>query len=108
MADLPDDAGATARLLGRWRLLRADPSLEFAAQIRMEFRPGGRLLYELQISEAPQRWQSVSLIYRVEGDILHTDNPAASHEIFTRFRFGPGDVLVFDFAGALAWFVREM
>lgn len=100
MSDLPD-----ARLIGRWRLFRADQSLDFAPNVRMEFLPGGRLRYTF---DAGENQQSLMLIYRVEGDQLFTDNPAAPHASTTRFWFGPGDVLAIDFAGAIAWFIREI
>ena len=100
MSELPDP-----RLIGRWRLFRADQSLDFAPNVRMEFLPGGRLRYTF---DAGEHQQSLMLIYRVEGDQLFTDNPAAPHASATRFRFGPGDVLVIDFAGAIAWFIREV
>jgi hypothetical protein len=106
MPDLPPlpapDAG---RLLGTWRLLRADPALDFAPGVRMEFLAGGRLFYGFEVGE---RRQVIALCYRAEGDVLHTDNPATTHEVSTHFTFGPGDVLIFDFAGSRAWFVREM
>ena len=93
------------RLIGRWRLFRADPSLDFAPNVRMEFLDGGRLRYSFDTGENPQ---SVMLVYRVEGDVLYTDNPAAPHSTATQFSFGPGEVLVIDFAGAVAWFIREL
>jgi hypothetical protein len=85
--------------------MRADPSLDFAPHVQMEFLSGGRLRYAF---DAGERSQSLMLIYRVEGDILFTDNPAAPHARETHFRFGQGDVLILDFAGAIAWFVREL
>jgi hypothetical protein len=48
------------------------------------------------------------LIYRVEEDVLFTDNPAAPHARATRYWFGSGGVLAMDFAGAIAWFIREL
>ena len=98
-------AEADPRLIGRWRLFRADPSLDFAPNVRMEFLDGGRLRYSFDSGGNPQ---SVMLIYRVEGDVLFTDNPAAPHSTATRISFGPGEVLVIDFAGAIAWFIREL
>ena len=100
MTERPDP-----RLFGRWRLFRADASLDFAPNVSMEFLEGGRLRYGFDAGPTPQ---SLMLIYRVEGDILHTDNPAAPHATTARFWFGPGDVLVIDFAGATAWFLREV
>ena len=100
-------ASASARLLGRWRLLRADAALEFAPDVSMEFRSGGRLVYEFS---AGATRHVIQLLYRVDGggDTLRTDNPAAPHERSTHFHFGAGEVLVFDFAGPRAWFVREL
>ena len=91
-------------LLGRWRLLRAAPSLEFVIGTRMEFLPHGELRYGIPVAG---RVQHFSLVYRVQGDVLQTDNPAAPHAAVTSFRLGPAGVLVFDFAGAEAAFVRE-
>ncbi len=99
----PFPSGGT--LLGRWRLLRADAALEFAAGVRMEFLPDGQLLYTIPVEN---RAMVVELIYRVEGDTLRTDNLLAPHSTATHFEIGPGDVLILDFAGPRAWFVREL
>ena len=91
-------------LLGTWRLMRADTSLDFAPGVRMEFRAEGQLHYHIDVGG---RDQIVSLIYRVEGDLLHTDNPASPHSMSVRIVHGAGDVLMLDFAGAHALLVRE-
>jgi hypothetical protein len=93
------------RLLGRWRLQRADATLDFAPNATMEFLRGGRLRYSFEVSGSAQ---TVMLVYRVDGDMLLTDNPSNPHVRSTRLRFGAGDVLVLEFAGATAWFVREL
>jgi len=93
-----------AWLLGRWRLIRADSELEFAPGTRMEFRGGGALRYMIPLEG---REFEIDLVYRVKGDLLLTDNPSALHSAATRFALGAGDVLVFDFAGPRALFVRE-
>ncbi len=98
-------AQPTDRLLGTWRLLRADPALDFAPAVRMNFKPGGRLDYSFETG--PTR-QAVPLVYRVEGDLLHTESPGTTHEVAAHFEFGGADTLVFDFAGAKAFFVREL
>jgi hypothetical protein len=96
--------GASA-LIGRWRLIRADAPLDFAPEVTMEFQHGGKLRYEFAVGA---RREALMLLYRVEGGTLHTDYPANTHVSATSFHIGPGDVLVFDFVGACAFFVREL
>ena len=91
-------------LLGRWRLMQSDPSLDFGPGVRMEFLRGGQLRYTLSVDG---RELVVPLVYRTTGDLLETDNPAASHVMSTRFSLGAGDMLILDFAGSRAIFVRE-
>ena len=99
MSDEASDA-----LIGRWRLLRAHPELDFAPEAGMEFRRGGGLIYSFALGEGRAE---VPLVYGVAGDVLRTDNPAAPHATSVRFRIGVGEVLVLDFAGAEACFVRD-
>ena len=91
-------------LFGSWRLMRSDPSLDFGPGVRMEFQTGGHLRYTLSVDG---RELVVPLIYRTTGDQLETDNPAAPHAMSTRFTLGAGDMLILDFAGAHAIFIRE-
>ena len=91
-------------LLGTWRLMSADPSLDFAPGVRMEFLGDGRLHYHVDVGGSDQ---VIALIYRVEGDLLMTDNPEVPHSMAVRIVHGAGDVLVLDFAGAQALLVRE-
>jgi hypothetical protein len=91
-------------LFGIWRLMRADPSLDFAPGVRMEFLPQGQLRYHVDVGG---RDQVIQLRYRRDGDLLHTDNPAAPHSVTVRIVHGQGDVLMLDFAGAMALLVRE-
>ena len=91
-------------MLGTWRLLQADAPLDFAPGVRMEFAPGDQLFYHVDVGG---RDQVIALVYRVEGDTLHTENPAAPHAMSVRFARGVGDVLLLDFGGPRASFVRE-
>ena len=84
--------------------MRSDPSLDFGPGVRMEFQRGGHLRYILSVDG---RELVVPLVYRTTGDLLETDNPAAPHAMSTRFTLGAGDMLILDFAGAQAIFVRE-
>lgn len=92
-------------LLGRWRLLRADAALDFAPGVSMEFQPGGRLLYAF---DAGDRRQVLPLCYRLEGNQLHTESPTTAHDSVAHLVEGAGGILILDFAGARAWFVREL
>jgi hypothetical protein len=96
---------STDWLLGIWRLMRADVTLDFAPGVRMEFLAGGVLYYHVDVGGTDQ---IVELVYRVEGDMLHTENPAAPHSMRVRIEHGVGDVLRLDFAGAQAMLVREV
>ncbi len=91
-------------LLGTWRLLRADAALDFAPGVRMEFRDQGQLHYHIDVGGKDQ---VVQLRYRLDGDVLSTDNPAAPHSMSVRISHGAGDVLLMDFGGASAMLVRE-
>lgn len=100
MTELPPRA-----LIGRWRLLRADPALDFAPGVEMHFQTRDRLLYSFDVGD---RRESMQLGYRVSGDEIRAEYPQAAHEVTTHFRFAAGGILVLDFAGAQAWFVREL
>lgn len=91
-------------LLGIWRLLRADPSLDFAPGVRMEFLADGTLHYHIDVGGTDQ---VISLLYRTEGDVLYTESPTSPHAMSVRFTHGEADVLLLDFAGARAVLVRE-
>ena len=91
-------------LFGIWRLMRADVTLDFAPGVRMEFHADGQLHYHVDVGG---RDQVVELVYRVDDDVLITDNPAAPHSMSVRFSHGEGDVLLLDFGGAPAMLVRE-
>lgn len=93
-----------AWLLGSWRLLHAAASIGFQPGTRMVFRPDGALSYRIPLDGSEH---GVSLVYRVEGDLLRTENPLAPHATATPFRQGPGDTLVLDFADSPAVLVRE-
>jgi hypothetical protein len=93
-----------AWLFGTWRLMRAEAGLDFAPGVRMEFRPDGELRYHVDVGG---RDQVITLRYRLEGPMLHTELDAGAHSMSVRMEAGVGGVLVLDFAGPRAWLVRE-
>ncbi|MEP6763092.1 MAG: hypothetical protein ABJB66_02215 [Gemmatimonadaceae bacterium] len=91
-------------LLGTWRLSRADPALDFAPGVRMEFATDSELRYHVDVGGKDQ---ILDLIYHVENDTLHTENLITSHTMSVTFVRESGDVLVLDFGGVFAWLLRE-
>ncbi len=88
-SDHPSDPhAAPAWLIGRWRLLRAEASLDFAPGVRMEFCGGGRLLYTIVVEGHAH---VVRLIYRVDGDELELVAWAGPEQTqHTRIKIGEG------------------
>jgi hypothetical protein len=87
-----------SRLIGRWRLFRADASLDFAPNVSMEFLEGGGC-GTIDVDENPQ---SLMLIYRVEEDVLHRQ-PGCPDEGDRIGSIGA----CYGSAIAIAWFIRE-
>ncbi len=92
-------------LLGTWRLLRADPGLDFVPGMRMEFLEHGRLRYSFDVGE---HREMIAMHYVVDGSTLRTEVPGTTHAVAAGFEFGPGNVLVFHFGDAKAWLLREL
>jgi hypothetical protein len=101
---VPPASPPPAWLLGRWRLVHAAPSLGFIPGTRMEFAPDAMLRYLIPIEGTVQ---AIELVYRVDDDLLRTENPLAPHATAIPIHQGPGDTLVLDFADSPAVLVRE-
>lgn len=87
-------------LEGGWR---SDPTddrgLRAFGQVEMWFRTDGTLTYTVHKTEKDEVSR---LIYRVEGDVLVTDQPSAPREERTRFRIGEDGKLRLGESGAEA------
>ena len=70
----------------------------------MEFADNGTLRYHIDVGGTDQ---VLELLYRVEGDLLHTENVITSHSMSVHFSREGEDVLALDFGGASAWLLRE-
>ncbi len=78
-------------LLGRWRLDQGDKgAVERYGNTRLEFREDGTLLYTIVGS---QKDEIAVLRFRVEGNVLVTDQPSAPREERTQFDIGADDRL---------------
>lgn len=91
-------------LFGIWRLERADAPLDFAPGVRMEFLRDGLLRYHVDVGG---RDQTIDLHYRVDGDLLHTENPAAPHTMSVKISHDARGMLELDFGGPRALLSRE-
>jgi len=86
------------QLLGCWHLEQAEEDLH-SEPVEVEFRPTGELIYSI---DAGDRWQVLRLTYRVEDDVLVTNQPSAPREERTRFELTPEGTLVLELRGTSA------
>jgi hypothetical protein len=89
--------------VGCWHLTYADPVLEMNEPLELEFRPSGELIYSV---DAGGKWQMVRLTFRIDGDVLITDQPSDPREERTPFTLRDLYTLVLDYDGARAFFSR--
>lgn len=93
-------------LLGDWQLLRCESPLEIQPGTRMEFRGGGALDYVIPV---PQGMLRVPLRWQLTGGVLSTsarDEPSEPTRVGVSH--GEAGVLVFDFGGPRAFYVRAV
>jgi hypothetical protein len=89
-------------LLGCWKLVRSEESSFEPAEA--DFRSDGRLYYSTLSGE---KWQIMKLVYRIEGNILITDQPSSPRKEHTSFHFEEDGTLVLQFGGKKSWFKRS-
>jgi hypothetical protein len=82
-----------SHLVGSWT---GDPgdvaAVREYGQVTLEFSPDGQLVYTVQ---AEGKKQIIMLEYRVEGDVLVTDQPSSPREERTKFLFQNGRLVLF-------------
>jgi hypothetical protein len=88
-------------VLGCWELVRSSDQATEPSEA--DFREDGRLLYSVLSGD---RWQIMKLTYRVEGDVLITNQPSSPREERTRFFFESDGTLVLELGGQRSWFRR--
>jgi hypothetical protein len=77
----------SAQLLGTWRTDPNDQwSLRTYGEVSLRFEKGGALVYTVHL---PNKDQIMRLTYRVDGNILVTDQPSSPREERTEFSFTP-------------------
>ena len=90
-------------LVGSWKLIEADPSLDLGENDEMRISEDGDLFYAI---DAGSRWQIMNLTYKVESDFLITDQPSNPNVQRTKYYFEKGGILILDYEGALAKYQR--
>jgi len=68
-----------------------------------DFRADGRLHYSVLSGD---RWQIMKMVYRVEGDVIVTDQPSSPREERTRFALQPDGTLILELGGERTRFRR--
>jgi hypothetical protein len=80
------------RLIGKWRSDADDPEgIGEFGEVSLEFSPNGGLTYTIHVDE---KRQIILLTYRVEGDVLITDQPPHPKEERTKFKITADGKLV--------------
>jgi hypothetical protein len=92
-------------LLGKWK---SDPSdlqtTELYGQVSIEFTDRGEVSYTIH---GPDKDQIILLNYRVEGDVLVTDQPSEPRQERTRFFLDSAGRLLLFFGGRKSSYIRE-
>ncbi|CAN5907969.1 hypothetical protein BH11GEM2_BH11GEM2_34990 [soil metagenome] len=92
------------QLIGKWKTDPDDPSAQANyGQVTQTFHEDGRLIY---IIHSPQKDQVMRLVYRVDGDVLITDQPSAPSEHRTTFSFDNRGRLILEDEGERSRFIR--
>ncbi len=101
-----DRASSSAdRLLGSWRIERAEGGIDGTTPTDIEFLPGGLADYCVHVGGG---WHVIPLVFRIEGDVLvtHPRPPMVPQEEHTRIRFEPDGALVMEHGGGRVWLRR--
>jgi hypothetical protein len=90
-------------LPGTWQLLRCEAPLEIQPGTQMQFAAGGTLTYVIPTpsgaARVPMRWS-------VADGQLRTTLDDGTNPVTVSVALGEAEVLVFDFGGPRAFFVR--
>ena len=90
------------RLLGTWRLVKSDGTIDAGNGVTLTFMANGRLLYVIHEKQSDE---IMNLSFTVEGDRIVTNQPSRPQTESTKFSFD-SDHLVLDYDGGKSWFAR--
>lgn len=90
--------------IGRWTSDPDDPeAIATYGDVLLDFSRNGALTYKIL---ADGKRQIMLLMYRIEGDVLVTDQPSAPKEERTNFRFTLDGKLILEQEGRPSTYVR--
>jgi hypothetical protein len=92
------------RLSGTWQLLRCEAPVEIQPGSQMQFAADGTLVY---VIPTPSGAVHVPMRWRVGEGQLHTTLEDGSNAVSVGATISEAEVLVFDFGGPRAFFVRR-
>ncbi|MGD0833645.1 MAG: hypothetical protein ABSA40_04355 [Candidatus Dormibacteria bacterium] len=87
-----------SRLIGKWY------GVEAGNPVEMEFGANGHVTYDVLVGE---RHHIMLLTWRVEGDVLISDQPSHPQEVRTQFRFEADGALILANEGVETRYFQE-
>jgi hypothetical protein len=91
-------------LIGTWKLVKTDKDIDVEDGVAMVIDPDGKIVY---ILHSGKKQQIINLTFRLEKDLVISDQPSRPQEQKTKVTFDRG-YLLFDYADSKAWFEREL
>jgi 6-phosphogluconolactonase (cycloisomerase 2 family) len=91
------------RLLGTWRLVKSDGTINAGNGVTLTFMANGRLLYVIHEKQSDE---IMNLSFVIDGDCLVTNQSSRPQMESTKFSFDADDRLVLDYSGSKSWFAR--
>jgi hypothetical protein len=92
------------QITGTWRSDPDDPAaIRMYGDVSLDFSPNGRLTYTIH---AEGNRQIMLLAYRIEGDVLITDQPSDPKEASTKFDITSTGKLVLHYGNRPSTYVR--
>ena len=95
---------AAKRLIGQWKIFKSEGAVTYDDSSVMEFTKDGKLIYSVR---EPDKTVIMNLTYRVDHNLIITDQPSSPREEQTEYEFETDDILLLKYKNSKAWFQRE-
>ena len=87
------------KLIGKWRLVKAENGFDLEDGVDMIISSDGKMEYGIQ---SGSKNQIINLTFRLEGNLLISDQLSNPKEEFTQIMFD-GDLLLLNYQGSKVW-----